>query len=130
MARTVDIGERLELVPMDPHFRNISVALYRQQKDAGSQFCVHTYSSLEGARQRLEFVARAMRVLGGMDSSSQDPLRLWFPCQDEHRMAVRRVFLEACKLHSGETLRVRPLTILDKKSNRTITVTSLGNGAY
>src|SRR5262245_12625370 len=124
MARTVDIGERLELVPMDPHCRNISLALYRQQSDAGSQFCVHSYSGLEGVRQRVEFVARAMGVLGGMDSSSH---HLRFPCQAEHRMAVRRVFLEACKLQSEETLRVRPLTILDKKSNRTITVTSLGN---
>jgi hypothetical protein len=130
MARTVDIGERLELVPMDPHCRNISLALYRQQSDAGSQFVVHTYSGLEGARQRVEFVARAMGVLGGMDSSSQDPVRLWFPCHAQHKMAVRRIFLEACKLPSGETLMVRPLTILDKKSNRTITAASLGNGIY
>jgi hypothetical protein len=45
-------------------------------------------------------------------------------------MAVRRIFLEACKLHSRETLSARPLSILDKKLNRTITVTSLGNGTY
>jgi len=130
MALTKDIGERLELVPMDPHCRSISVALYRQQSSTGPEFLVHTYSRLEGAQQRVEFIARAMSVLGGVDFAPQDPLRLWFPCHAEHRMAVRRIFLEACKLPSGEALNRRPLTILDKKSNRTITMTSLGNGTY
>jgi hypothetical protein len=130
MALTTDIGERLELVPMDPHGSNISIALYRQHRNERSQFVVHTYSRLEGARQRIEFVARAMSVLGGMESDSKDPLRLWFSCHAEHRMAVRRIFLEACKLPSQEPLTPRPLVILDKKSNRTITVTSLGNGVY
>jgi hypothetical protein len=130
MALTTDIGERLELVPMDPHCRNISLALYRQQSKSGSEFLVHTYSGLEGGQQRVEFVARAMSILGGMEPAPQDPLRLWFPCHAEHRMAVRRIFLEACKLRSEETLGSRPLAIWDKKSNRTVTVTSLGKGMY
>jgi hypothetical protein len=130
MALTTDIGERLELIPMDLHCRNISLALYRQQSKSGSEFLVHTYSGLEGARQRVEFVARAMSILGGMEPAPQDPPRLWFPCHAEHKMAVRRIFLEACKLPSEETLGSRPLAIFDKKSNRTVTVTSLGKGMY
>ena len=31
MGVTTDIGERIELLPMDPHFHDISVALYRQE---------------------------------------------------------------------------------------------------
>jgi hypothetical protein len=130
MALTVDIGERFELVPMDPHCGNISIALYRQLRETSSEFLVHSYSRREGAREREEFVARAMRRLGGMELNSQDLLRLWFPCHAEHKMAVRRIFLEACKLDSSDKLEPRPLAIWDKKSSRTITLTSLGSGMY
>lgn len=114
MALTVDIGERFELVPMDPHCGNISIALYRQLRETSSEFLVHSYSRREGAREREEFVARAMRKLGGMELNSQDLLRLWFPCHAEHKMAVRRIFLEACKLDSSDKLEPRPLAIWDK----------------
>jgi len=130
MALTSDIGQRIELVPMDPHGGNISIALYRQVHSKGSQFLVHTYSRSDGARRRLEFVARAMRVLGGLEGSSQDLIRLWFSCHHEHRMAVRRIFLEACKLDSLDKVETRPLAIFDKKSSRTITVNSVGSGMY
>ncbi len=130
MALTADIGERFELVPMDTRCGNISIGLYRQLHDMRGEFVVHTYSRREGARQRVEFVARAMVTLGGMQLNSDDPIRLWFPCHAEHRMAVRRVFLEACKLDPANEFAPRPLAILDKKSGRTITVTSLGEGVY
>ena len=38
--------------------------------------------------------------------------------------------MEACKLDPSQPVEHRPLQILDKKSNRTITVTSQGNGLY
>ena len=61
MGETIDLGRRMELVPMDPHFHNISLALYRQEDGDGPVFQVHSYSNREGARQRVESVARAMR---------------------------------------------------------------------
>src|SRR5215831_10007629 len=130
MALTSDIGQRIELVPMDPHGGNISIALYRQVHPEGSQFLVHTYNRSDSARRRLEFVARAMCVLGGLEGSSEDLLRLWFSCHHDHRMAVRRIFLEACKLDSLDKVESRSLAIFDKKSNRTITVTGIGRGTY
>ena len=45
MGRTVDIGRRIELVSMDPHFHNISIGLYRQSRPAGPEFLIHTYST-------------------------------------------------------------------------------------
>ena len=30
MGQTVDIGKRIELVPMDSHFHDITIALYQQ----------------------------------------------------------------------------------------------------
>ena len=126
MGETIDLGRRIELVPMDPHFHNISIALYRQETGDGPVFLVHSYSKREGTQQRVEFVARAMAVLGGLEPVLGETRKLRFPCRAEHAFACRRVFLEACKLDPSQPFEVRPLQILDKKSNRTVTVTSQG----
>ena len=134
MRRIVDIGRRIELIPIDPHFHDITIGLYRQQlADATTgtdtpAFLVHTYSQMTGATERIEAVAEAMQILGGMLKTA-DGL-LYFPCKHTHEAACRRVFLEACKLTSNTHAEPRPLNILDKKSRLTITVDSTGNGIY
>jgi len=130
MGETIDLGRRIELVPMDLHFHNISIALYRQESSDGPVFLVHSYSNREGARQRVEFVSRAMALLGGLEPIPGESRKLRFPCRTEHLFACRRVFLEACKPDPSQPIEPRPLQILDKKSNRTITVTGQGNGVY
>jgi hypothetical protein len=127
MAIAAEIGRRIELVSMDPHFQDISIGLYRQQGQAGSEYLVHTYSQKPGALQRIEFVIDAMATLGGMQKFG---LRLRFTCGEPHQLAVRRIFVEACKLKPDAELRPRPLNILDKKSNLNITVLSAGSGIY
>lgn len=128
MGETVDIGRRIELVPMDPHFHEITIGLYCQELDEVSAFLVHTYSRLEGAKQRIAFVCEAMKILGGMEFTSDGLLR--FPCLAEHELACKRIFLEACKLDPDDPIEPRPLNTLDKKSGLTITVLGLGNGVY
>ena len=134
MRRIVDIGRRIELIPIDPHCHDITIGLYRQQitdPTTGtdfSAFLVHTYSQMTGATERIEAVARTMQTLGGM-LKTPDGL-LHFPCKDPHEFACRRVFLEACKLASDTQTEPRPLNILDRKSKLTITVDSTGNGTY
>lgn len=127
MSRVVDIGTRVELVPMDGHFHDITVALYRQD---GSAFLVHTYSTREGSEERVDRIAAAMRGLGGLQPSPGDDPRLRFPCGTEHGLAVRRVFVEACKVGPAEPLLARPLSTLDRKSGLTILVEPLGQGQY
>ncbi len=128
MGRTLDIGTRIELVPMDPHFHEITIGLYRQERDGGPVYRVHTYSGRTGPDERIAFVADAMTVLGGMERAPDGLLR--FPCGEPHELACRRVFLEACKLASGSEVDARPLTILDRKSGLNITLSRLGEGAY
>ena len=134
MRRIVDIGRRIELVPIDPHFHDITIGLYRQQTvDAATGkdfpvFLVHTYSQISGAVERIESVRQAMQTLGGMLRTA-DGL-LYFPCNSAHEAACRRVFLEACKLTSDTLAEPRPLSILDKKSQLMITVDSTGKGVY
>ena len=62
MGLTVDLGRRIELVPMDLHFHDISIGLYRREGGAAMEVLVHSYSRLQGTRQRLEFIADAMRL--------------------------------------------------------------------
>ncbi len=126
MSRTRDLGRRVELVPMDPHCRNITLALYRQQRTDGPEYLVHSYSGLEGVDRRVEFVTQAMSILGGMERNAP---RLRFPCGDAHPSAVRWVFLGACKPPSTTALQAKPLSILDKKSNRNIELAGL-DGSY
>lgn len=116
---TANIGSRIELVPMDPHCANITLALYRQQGAAGTEYLVHSYSRLPEAVARLEYVRQAMATLGGMQRHG-DMLR--YACGRPHYAATRRLFLEACKLGTGSPANPRPLTILDKKSGKTITI--------
>ena len=128
MGQTLEIGRRIELVPMDPHCHDISIALYRQSQDAGPAYLVHTYSGLEAASGRVAFLNNAMCFLGGMDVDSDGLLR--FPCGQEHELAIKRVFLEACKLPSDKKLTPRPLQVFDKKSGDTMKIVSQENGWY
>ena len=106
MGETVDIGRRIELVPMDSHFHDITIGLYCQERDEEPAFLVHTYSRLEGAKRRIAFVRKAMKILGGMELTSDGLLR--FPCWAEHELACKRIFLEACKLDPDEPNRTTP----------------------
>ena len=54
MTSIVNIGRRIELVPIDPHFKDITIALYLQDLDSRAVFRVHTYSRIEGAAKRIQ----------------------------------------------------------------------------
>ena len=128
MGETLDLGRRIEIVPMDVRFHDITVGLYRQLRNEEPTFVVHTYSRTEGAGKRIASIVSAMQVLGGMELTSDG--RLQFPCKDGHELACRRVFLEACKCGSNDPIEPRPLSVFDKKSGLNITITSAGAGAY
>ena len=115
---------------MDAHFQNISIALYQQDRATGAELLVHTYSGIDGVRERVDFVTRAMATLGGMQPSSNGGERLRFPCAATHTAATKRLFLEACKAPPAGDIAPRPLNIFDKKSSANVTATSLGGGAY
>ncbi len=128
MGETLDLGRRIEIVPMDAHFHNITVALYLQWRNEEPTYVVHSYSRIGGSEGRIASIVNAMQILGGMELTSDGQLQ--FPCKDSHELACRRVFLEACKFRSDEPVEPRPLNVLDKKSGLNITVTSSGAGVY
>ena len=131
MNHIADLGRRIELVPMDPHCHDITIALYETGGDGQPPaFRVHSYSDRAGARERVAFVTAAMKVLGDMDDVSAGSGLLRFRCGAEHRLACRRLFLEACKLPGDTALAARPPSVEDKKTGRTIDAIGLGEGAY
>jgi hypothetical protein len=128
MGSTLDLGRRIELVSMDPQFRDITIGLYQPPVNGSApEYLIHSYSGFEGARQRLDYLLHAMQVYGGLKLIGG---RLRFPCGAGHQLAIRRVFLEACKLATGVPVEPKPLSVMDKKLGRAVTVTSLEPGVY
>ena len=131
MGRLLSLGERMELVSMDPHCHDISISLYREVGEGGaSGYLAHSYSGKEGAAERLAFVMQAMATMGGMVPAPGQPDRLAFACGSEHRAAVKRLFIEACKKATGTEIAASPMSIYDKKNDLTIDATATGAGGY
>ena len=131
MGRLLELGERVELVSMDPHFHDISISLYRSDGEGGAScYLAHSYSGKEGTAERLAFVMGAMAAMGGMVPAPGQPGRLAFACGAEHRAAVKRLFLEACKKETGAEVAALPMSIYDKKNDFTINATATGGGGY
>ena len=61
-------GKCLELVPIDPHFHDISVGLYSKEGVA----TVWTFSRREGVEGRIEQVRDQLAKLGDMDAGRGD----------------------------------------------------------
>lgn len=129
MAILDDRWRRVELVSMDPHCSDISIALYRAEEDGGPVGLVHTYSSAPQARARAEALAEAMQVLGGLEPAGE-PAQVRFPCRTWHPLAARRLFLEAAKLDPAKPVEPRPLEVPDTRSAQTIRIEPLGSGRY
>lgn len=122
-AHIAVLGRRIELLSMDPLFHDISIGLYEQQPGPGViGYAVHTYSGIEGAAERLGRIVAVMLALGGMRRLGDDGHHLGFACGEGHRLACRRLFIEACKVKPGVDARPMPLEVTDKTTGRNIAV--------
>ena len=115
---------------MDPYCEDISVGLYRSDGAEGPVGLVHSYSSAPGASERVRFLVRAMSVLGGLEEVGDDGRQIRFACNTWHASAARRLFLEAAKQDPSAPVLRRPLEVPDTRSEQTIRIVPLGNGAY
>jgi len=128
MARILDLGARVELTAIYPHFHDISIGLYKHTNEGGQvQFQVHSYSARPGVDNCLRHVAASMVLLGGMEAAGGNGHTVRFGCGGSHVKACRRVFIEACKVPPGEALQAKPLEIFDKKTERKITLEKLSD---
>ena len=129
MGKTLDLGRRLELQPTDVHCRDISIALYEREVEGRPRVLVHTYSNAAGADERVAYIRQALIVMLGMVASPQSPW-IEFPCGRRHERALKRAFLDLCKLETGAPLDPKPLTGPDKKAECDLSAESLGRGVY
>jgi hypothetical protein len=124
----MELGVRVELVSMDPHFHDVSVGLYRHETDGGPVGIVHSYSSKPGIEQRLAFVANAMVNLGGLEP--RGPTTVQLPCRDWHNAALKRLFLDCFRIGPTDQPQLKPLEAPDTRSEQFIRVEPLGDGRY
>ena len=130
MGKTKDLGIRLELQPMDRHCHDISLGLYQREVESVPQFLVHTYGSVSGAEDRVAFLSRALCAILGLEEVPGQGPWLRFPCASNHPKALKRAFLDICRLDSDAELVPKRLAGFDKKANCNIQIASRGNGIY
>ena len=93
--RVADVLERygscLELVPMDPNFKNISVGLY--VKD---DICtVWTFSGKQGVEARIEQIREQLVALGGMEAVPGTYNQARFACGGLHERPMKFLMTQA-----------------------------------
>ncbi len=128
MARVEDLGTRIDLLPEDRHFRDISVAIYRRRREGGPDYLIHSYAPYEGTAERLAYIADELCRLGGLEKGSATRVR--FPCGGEHLAALRRLFVRICRRDPGLPAATFDLSAPDKKAGCDILVASEGAGRY
>ena len=85
MGRLLELGERMELVSMDPHFHDISIALYHSRGEGGAAGFLAPQLQRQGGRRR----APRLRDAGdggrwaAWDRRRAQPGRLAFACGDQ-----------------------------------------------
>lgn len=73
-------GKCLELIPMDPHFHNISIGLYEREGTC----TVWSFSRREGVEERIEQIRDQMVTLGGMAAVAGTRNQVRFSCGRLH----------------------------------------------
>ena len=131
MRIRTDLGQRVELVSMDPSCHDISVGLYRKETEDGPVAVVHSYSTKPGAAERVAFIGAALIALGGLELVDGDGDRaLRVPCRHWHNAALKRLFLDCFRVDPATQLEPKPLAAPDTRSEQMITLVPLGNGVY
>lgn len=130
MTRTLDLGQRIELHSMDPHCHDISLGLYQREVDGEARYLVHTYSSIPEAAERAVFLSQVLVVKLGLESIPDAPEWLRFGCQEQHPRALKRAFLDLCKMSNDSALAVKPLVAFDKKAGGNLEAIAEGQGVY
>ena len=121
--RVADVLERygscLELVPMDPNFKNISVGLY--VKD---DICtVWTFSGKQGVEARIEQIREQLVALGGMEAVPGTYNQVRFACGGLHERPMKFLMTQAVGKAPDYAPPQGEMTIRDSRSPLTIKVT-------
>jgi hypothetical protein len=107
-----EIGTCLELVPMDPHFKGVSVGLYYR-----NGYCtVWSFSQVEGIESRLREIRDQMVRLGGVQPVDGSDNQFIFPCGVLHMRPVKFLLTQAVTKAPDFAHPKGSMTIKDSKS--------------
>ena len=116
--KIAEIGNCLELVPMDPHFGGVSVGLY--VKDGVCT--VWSFSRAEGVGERLRAIRDQMVRLGSVEPVDGSGSQFVFPCGMIHVRPVKFLLTQAVTKSPDFVHPDGPMTIKDSKSALMLTV--------
>ena len=116
--KLVEIGECLELVSMDPHFKSVTVGLYFKE----GVCTVWSFSRAEGIERRLSQIRDQMVRLGGVLPLEGSHNQLIFPCGVVHMRPVKFLLTQAVNKAPDFSHPEGSMTIKDSKSNLMLTV--------
>lgn len=85
------LGRCLELIPMDPHFQNISIGLYVQN----SICSLWSFSQKDGVGKRIEGIRNQMVALGDLEPVHDASNQARFPCGKVHQRPLRFLLSQA-----------------------------------
>ena len=112
-AEVIDrYGRCLELVPIDPHFHDVSVGLYMK----GDLFTVWTYSRTPGVERRVEQIRGQLVALGGLLPVDGTHDQVKSPCDNLHARPMRFLMARAVGKDPDYTHPGGGMTIKDTKT--------------
>ena len=111
-------GRCLELVPMDPHFHSITVALYVKDNIV----TVWTFSSKAGVEDRIRTIRDQLIRLGGLVAVESTHDQAYFACGHLHARPVRFLSTLAVEKPPDHTLPSGEISIKDTKTQLTLKV--------
>lgn len=119
MAEVIEkYGRCLELVPIDPHFHNITVGLYVKDDTC----TVWTYSTVDGVQGRIEQVRDQMVALGGLVPVEGTNNQVRFPCGHLHVRPAKFLLAQAVGKVADYAAPVGAMSIPDSKTKLTLHV--------
>ena len=121
-----EYGKCISLIPMDPHFEDMSVALYLKHQT----FTVWTFYRAQGYQQRLSQIAEQLVSLAGMESIKDSHNQLTFPDDIIPITPLKFAFRLAVEKPHGFSLNKGRMDVRDTKSPLTIIATpeKIANG--
>ena len=112
-------GRCVELVPMDPHFHNITVGLY--EKDG--IFTVWTYSRKLGVEDRIERIRDQLCNLGGLDAVEGTRNQVRFSCGLLHFRPMKFLMPQAVEKPPDYAHPTGEMVLKDTRSPLTLKLT-------
>ena len=117
-------GECLELVPMDPHFHDISVGIY--VKDGTCT--VWTFSRKPGVEERIWKIRDQIVALGGLAPVKRSHNQIKFPCEYIHMRPLKFLMAQAVGKDPDYSLPTGDMSIKDTKTKLMLSIGGRGGG--